>query len=257
MGRTASQAFRRLDDAWGLSAVLYHLGWGLKEFGRYAEAVPVLEQAIEVSSSAGVFNTAQWALSDLGMALLALGEREAAAAAFDRAAAASEEVGDAAGVVLAGLGRGTIAQMDGDTSSARPLFEEAVRGLTRLGTPLWGGHALAGLAWCDWSDGLLDEAAERYARVHAAGEQYGEPTLVATGLEGLARVTVSSSQHEVAKARLRQAAGVRQAAARPAPPHEQREIDELWAQVDQEGGSVTVLLGMPHELRSAEQLTTP
>jgi hypothetical protein len=48
MGRTASQAFRRLDDAWGLSAVLYHLGWGLKEFGRYAEAVPVLEQAIEV-----------------------------------------------------------------------------------------------------------------------------------------------------------------------------------------------------------------
>src|SRR5215218_4608825 len=65
MGRTASEAFRRLDDAWGLSAVLYHLGWGLKEFGRYAEAIPVLEQAIEVASSAGVFNTAQWALSDL------------------------------------------------------------------------------------------------------------------------------------------------------------------------------------------------
>ena len=104
--------------------MLYHLGWGLKEFGRYAEAVPVLEQAIEVSSSAGVFNTAQWALSDLGVALLALGEREAASAAFDRAAAASEEVGDAAGVVLAGLGRATIAQIDGDPID-RPA---AVRG---------------------------------------------------------------------------------------------------------------------------------
>jgi tetratricopeptide (TPR) repeat protein len=257
MGRTASQAFRRLDDAWGLSAVLYHLGWGLKEFGRYAEAVPVLEQAIEVSSSAGVFNTAQWALSDLGVALLALGEREAAVAAFDRAAAASEEVGDAAGVVLAGMGRGTIAQIDGDASSARPSFEEAVRGLTRLGTPLWGGHALAGLAWCDWRDGLVDDASERYARVQAAGDQYGEPTLVATGLEGLARVAVHASQHEAAKARLRQAAEVRRAAARPAPPHEQRELDELWAQVEDAGGGATVLLGASRDLRPAGQLTTP
>jgi predicted ATPase/DNA-binding SARP family transcriptional activator len=124
MGRTASEAFRRLDDAWGLSAVLYHLGWGLKEFGRYAEAVPVLEQAIQVSSSAGVFNTAQWALSDLGVALLALGEREAASAAFERAAAASEEVGDAAGVVLAGLGWAQIAQIDWRCDNRPP----AVRG---------------------------------------------------------------------------------------------------------------------------------
>jgi tetratricopeptide (TPR) repeat protein len=192
-----------------------------------------------------VFNTAQWALSDLGVALLALGERGAAVAAFERAAAASEEVGDAAGVVLASLGRGTIAQIDGDTSSARPLFEQAVRGLTRLATPLWGGHALAGLAWCDWRDGLLDDASERYTRVHAAGERYGEPTLVATGLEGLARVAVAASQHEAAKARLRQAAEVRQAAARPAPPHEQREIDELWAQVDDDGSGVTALMRAP------------
>ncbi|MDN5747815.1 MAG: hypothetical protein L0H64_04760, partial [Pseudonocardia sp.] len=169
MGRTASEAFRRLDDAWGLSAVLYHLGWGLKEFGRYAEAIPVLEQAIEVSSSAGVFNTAQWALSDLGVALLALGEREAASAAFDRAGSASEEVGDAAGDVLAGLGRAQIAQIDGDAATARPLFEDAVRGLTRLGTPLWGGHALAGVAWCDWRDGLPDDAAERYSRCTLPG----------------------------------------------------------------------------------------
>ena len=36
------------------------------------------------------------------------------------------------------------------------VFGEAVRGLTRLGIPLWSGHALAGVAWCDWRDGLLD-----------------------------------------------------------------------------------------------------
>ncbi|MCZ2825859.1 MULTISPECIES: AfsR/SARP family transcriptional regulator [unclassified Modestobacter] len=244
MGRTASEAFRRLDDAWGLSAVLYHLGWGLKEFGRYAEAIPVLEQAIEVSSSAGVFNTAQWALSDLGVALLGLGEREAASAAFDRAASASEEVGDAAGVVLAGLGRAQIAQIDGNVATARPLFEEAVRGLTQLGTPLWGGHALAGVAWCDWRDGLLDDAAERYTQVHTAGQQYSEPTLLATGLEGLARVAASMGQRDEAQVRLNEAVEVRQASARPAPPQEQAELDDLWGQVDEVAGAA-VRLGAP------------
>ncbi|MCW2667507.1 MAG: Multi-domain regulatory protein [Frankiales bacterium] len=244
MGRAASGAFRRLDDAWGLSAVLYHLGWGLKEFGRYAEAVPVLEQAIEVASSAGVFNTAQWALSDLGVALLALGERGAASAAFDRAAAASEEVGDAAGVVLAGLGRGQIAQINGDAATARPLFEEAVRGLTRLGTPLWGGHALAGVAWCDWRDGLLDDSAARYTQVHAAGQECSEPTLLATGLEGLARVAASVGRRGEAQGRLNEAAEVRQASARPAPPHEQAELDDLLAQVD-EAAAAAVRLGAP------------
>jgi tetratricopeptide (TPR) repeat protein len=239
MGRTASEAFRRLDDAWGLSAVLYHLGWGLKEFGRYAEAIPLLEQAIEVSSSEGVFNTAQWALSDLGVALLALGEREAASAAFDRAASASKEVGDAAGVVLAGLGRAQIAQIDGDAATARPLFEEAVRGLTRLGTPLWGGHALAGVAWCDWRDGLLEDAAERYTQVHAAGLRYGEPTLLATGLEGLARVAASVGQRNEAQARLNEAVDVRGASSRPAPPHERAELDGLRRWVDEAAGAAT------------------
>ena len=257
MGRTASEAFRRLDDAWGLSAVLYHLGWGLKEFGRYAEAVPVLEQAIEVASSARVFNTAQWASSDLGVALLSLGERAAAATAFDRAAAASDEVGDAAGVVLAGLGRATIAQIDGDSDTARPLFDEAVRGLARLGTPLWGGHALAGAAWCDLQDELLKDAADRYVQVHAMGEQYGEPTLIATGLEGMARVASASGQHDEARARLQEAALLRQSAARPAPPHEQVELDALRAQAADAGRDPAVRLGKPAQDQGcvAEQLT--
>jgi predicted ATPase/DNA-binding SARP family transcriptional activator len=255
MGRTASEAFRRLDDAWGLSAVLYHLGWGLKEFGRYAEAVPVLEQAIQVSTSAGVFNTAQWALADLGVALLALGERQAASAAFERAAAASEEVGDAAGVVLARLGRAQIEQIDGDPTTARPLFEEAVRGLTRLGTPLWGGHALAGVAWCDWREGLLDDAARRYSDVHTAGRQYGEPTLIACGLEGLARIAISTGRRDEARTRLAEASELRRASARPAPPHEQAELRDLSAQAT--GG---IRLSAPQavvDVAEPEQLTSP
>src|SRR4029079_13240107 len=94
IGRAAIDAFRALDDRWGLSAVLYHLGWGLRQFGRYAEAVAMLDEAIEVALSAELHNTAQWALADQGIAFLYLGEFHAASACFDRAREASEQIGD-------------------------------------------------------------------------------------------------------------------------------------------------------------------
>ena len=65
--------FRRLGGGWGLSAVLYHRGWGLARFGRHAEAVSVYQEAIDVANDAGVYNTVQWATADLGLTLLALG----------------------------------------------------------------------------------------------------------------------------------------------------------------------------------------
>ena len=64
-GRAAAAAFRELDDPWGLSAILYHLGWGLRQFGRYPEAARTLEEAIDVAAGAGLYNTVQWALADL------------------------------------------------------------------------------------------------------------------------------------------------------------------------------------------------
>jgi hypothetical protein len=53
------------------------------------------------------------------VALLALREWDAAQAALRRAATASEEVGDAAVVVLARLGAATMAQTDNDAHAAR------------------------------------------------------------------------------------------------------------------------------------------
>ena len=226
-GRAATEAFRRLDDAWGMSAVLYHLGWGLKEFGRYAEAVPVLEHAIDVARSAGLFNTVQWALSDLGVCLLHLGETDAAADCFDRAAAASEEIGDAAGEILAALGRGTAAQLAADAARARPFFETAYEGLLRLQTPLWAGQALAGLAWCDWRDGLLDDAEQRYRLVQEQGAAAGEAGLRATGIEGVARVVATRGHVEQARALVEQGRSLRRDAHRPAPPHEEAELAAL------------------------------
>jgi predicted ATPase len=227
VGRSAAHAFRALDDGWGLSAVLYHLGWGLREFGRYADAVPVLERAVDVARAAGMHNTAQWALADLGVALLYLGELDAGAECFDRADAASDEIGDAAGQVLAALGRGVLARIRGDVESARPLFESAREGLHRLGTPLWAGQALAGIAWCDWREGLLDDAEQRYQDVRDAGERSGEPTLVALGLEGTAHIAVRRADRVSAGVAVARAADIRRRAARPAPPHERAELAAL------------------------------
>ena len=42
VGRSAAAPFRQLDDYWGLSAILYHLGWGLRQFGRNEEGARAL-----------------------------------------------------------------------------------------------------------------------------------------------------------------------------------------------------------------------
>ncbi|MCO1659719.1 BTAD domain-containing putative transcriptional regulator [Pseudonocardia humida] len=219
-GRAAVAAFRALDDPWGLSAVLYHLGWGLRQFGRYAEAVPVLAEAAAVAASAGLHNTVQWALADLGVTHLHLGDPAAARAHFDRARAASAEVGDGAGEVLATYGHGLLARISGDWAQARVRFTEAVGGFEHLATPVHVGFALAGLARCDEHDDLLDDAAGRYAEVLRIGEDDGEPELRASGLEGLARLAARSGDAQEADRLRARAAAVRERFHRPSPPHE-------------------------------------
>jgi hypothetical protein len=172
-------------------------------------------------------NTAQWAVGDLGMALLYLGETTAAAQRFAQARAASDETGDGAGQILASLGDAVMHRIRGDAVAARAAFEDAEYGLRRLGTPLWAGQALAGLAWCDWHDASYDVALERYRAVLRVGAAWGEPTLTAGGLEGLARVAAATGDRAVAVEHLARAAEVRRRTSRPAPPHERAELVAL------------------------------
>jgi predicted ATPase/DNA-binding SARP family transcriptional activator len=118
IGRTTAAAFRDLDDAWGLSATLYHLGWGYRQFGRFDEAARALEEAIDVSRGAGLWNTAQWAMADLAITKVHVGGRDTARKLFDEAASASREIGDGAGEVLAGYGYGLHAHVDRDSEQA-------------------------------------------------------------------------------------------------------------------------------------------
>ena len=89
--------------------MLYHFGWALTRFGVPADAVPVLQEAIDVASAAGVYNTAQWATADLGLALLGLGRVDEAATYFTRAGTARDQVGDDAGSILHTYGQAVMA----------------------------------------------------------------------------------------------------------------------------------------------------
>ena len=230
-GRAAAAAFRALSDPWGLSAVLYHLGWGLQQFGRYAEAVPVLEEAIEVSANGGTQNTELWALADLGVALVNLGDLDAARARFDAAGVGSTESGDGAGHVLATYGYALLARVEGDWTQTRARYGAALAGFEELGTPVPIGLALAGLGRCDEADGQLEEARGRFEQARDIGDTAGEPALVAAGLEGLARIAAAAEGAPdallEARALLAQADAVREHAGRPRAPYERAELTAL------------------------------
>ena len=205
----------RSSDGWGLSGGAVPLGLGRPRFGAYAEAVPILQEAIEVAAAAGVHNTVQWATADLGLALLALGQIDEASACFARAGAVSDQVGDHAGRVLGVYAEALRAAQDGDHARAGPLFDRARAGFERLGVWLATGLALAGLADCHLRTGDLDAARERFSELLRLADTTGEIGLLCLALEGTARVTVTSDAAAAAEL-LARAAALRTRYDRPA-----------------------------------------
>jgi predicted ATPase len=219
VGRAAAAQFRQLDDYWGLSAILYHLGWGLRQFGRNEEGAHDLEEAIDVAASAGLYNTVQWALADLALAHLNLGRRDVASHLFDRADAASEHIGDGAGTILAHYGHGLLALQDGDLEEAERRLLLAKDGFSVLKTPVWEGWALVTLARCrELRDGPLT-ARDAYEAALRLGRQAGEPGLTASALEGLAR-SWAPEEPERATALEVEASDVRERLGRPRPRYQ-------------------------------------
>jgi predicted ATPase/DNA-binding SARP family transcriptional activator len=227
IGPTTAAAFRQLDDSWGLSATLYHFGWGLRQFGRYEEGARALEEAIDVARGAGLWNTAQWALADLAIEKVHLGDHDTARRLFDEAAAASREIGDGAGEVLAGYGYGLLAHVGEAWDEARRHYALAVDGFIDLGTPVLEGVALAGLGRCYEADGETAAAQARYDEALDLGRRLGEPSVTASALEGLARLALAAGDRATANTRFIEAAGIREQFHRPAPPHERDALEHL------------------------------
>ena len=191
LGRATAAEFRHLDDPWGHSAVLYHLGYGLRHFGRLRESARTLEQAIDVATSAGIHNTVQWALADLGITHLRLGDHESAEDAFRRAELASRHVGDRAGSVLAAYGRGRLAERQEDWTTAIDLLTTAIQGFEMLQTPAMTAKATLALARCHEQLSEVEAAAERYEEARTLGLATGEVALTGQATEALDRLNGS------------------------------------------------------------------
>ena len=228
----ATTRFRVLKDGWGLSAVLYHFGWALTRFGALADAVPVLQEAIDVASAAGVYNTAQWATADLGLALLGLGRVDEAATYFTRAGTARDQVGDDAGTILHTYGQAVLAATRGDHPAARTLFVRAHDGFQRLGVAVPTGLALAGIAATDEHLDHTGAAQDGYQRLLEHSESSGEMGLKAAALEGLARAALTNREPERAADLLARAAAVRDTYDRPATPNEAAAVTVTAAAVE-------------------------
>ena len=219
VGRGAAARFRQLDDFWGLSAILYHLGWGLRQFGLDDEGAHDLEEAIDVAARAALFNTVQWALADLALVHLNLGHREVARDLFERADAASKHVGDGAGTVLADYGHGLLALQDGDVAEAEERFRGARNGFVALRTPVWEGWALVTQGRCVELRSDVLAARDLYEHAHGLGLQAGEPGLTASALEGLGRTWAGEDPERSAQLE-REAADVRKRLGRPRPRYQ-------------------------------------
>ena len=224
LGPATAAAFRQLEDLWGLSATLYHFGWGLRQFGRLEEGARVLEEAIDVAASAGLWNTVQWAYADLAIEKVYVGDLATARDLFDRAANASREVGDGAGEVLATYGYGLLAEVDGDwpdgTSGTTKRRSSASSGSARRCGPAspWPGRGVA-----PRRSASSPPPVACYESALAVGRELGEPSVTAASLEGLGRLARARGQHEDGDRMAREAAEIRERFARPAPPHERRE----------------------------------
>jgi tetratricopeptide (TPR) repeat protein len=231
----ASARFRALRGGWGLSAVLYHFGWALTRFGAPADAVPVLQEAIDVARSAGVHNTVhntvQWATADLGLALLELGRVDEAAAHFARTGTARDEVGDDAGAVLRAYGEAVLTFDRGRPAAARALFGRAYDGFLRLGVAVPTGLALAGIAACDERLGDTRSARDGYQQLLLHAESSGEMGLTAATLQGLARTAMTDGDPTGAAELLARAAAIRDTYDRPASPSEVAEAAATAAAV--------------------------
>jgi tetratricopeptide (TPR) repeat protein len=219
--------FEALGDDWGLSAVLYHFGWALGRFGRWSESADVLDRAIRVAGDAGIYNTVQWASADRGSALLALGRVDEARASFARAGAVSDRVGDHAGAALTRYGNAVLAYRDGRYADARTLYRQVLQDFQTLGVRVATGLTLAGLGACD--EALHDEESARadYRRLLQVGDTDGDIGLVATALEGLARVYTGPPER--AAQLLGHAEQLRTTHDRPLSPEEQDRVEAASA----------------------------
>ncbi len=172
----AAPLYRATRDLAQLASLLQWRGYLDNGFGRYGEARISLTAAVEAGEQAQAMSPVGWALINLGMISLGMGDRVSATEELDRALALLEGQGDQWGAATARGMLGGVARAAGDTAAARAAYAGVLAWAEGSGdalTQLNMHSALASIAEMqrDWAGATREyEAARGIARArHMTG----------------------------------------------------------------------------------------
>ncbi|NEA39504.1 AfsR/SARP family transcriptional regulator [Streptomyces sp. SID11385] len=194
--REALRGFRALGDRWGIANTLDRLAYAADLSGRRAEALAMLDEALELTARLRSSEEHADMLTHRAEVLLRAGRPRDAAADLRRAEAAYRRYGlvDKVGVALRGLG--DVARHEGATTTAR---ERYVAALGLFSTTWFGAaeevRALLGLVRTDLDAGEVERAGEGAERARAKAATVLVRSVRAETYEVLARLCVARAGH--------------------------------------------------------------
>ncbi len=235
LGQRAATQFDELDDDWGRSAVMLHLGYGLRVAGRLGEAENALLRAIDLSRSGGLPNNLARSLAELGELHLQQGDHTAAAPSLERCEATARDLGNDTLLALAMLGRAGSCRLRGDHAAAGEFYRQALLLAEANDFSKGVARSRTGLAAVALDAGATDNARSNLALAHAAAVHVGDAGILAAVFEQFARVAAADSNAGEAAALSEQADLLRVANDRPRTVLEERDV----AATAQSGASVT------------------
>jgi predicted ATPase/DNA-binding SARP family transcriptional activator len=215
LGHQASASFDSLDDDWGRSAVMLHLGYGLRVAGRIDEAKQLLARAVVLSRDGGLPNNLARSLAELAESELARGEPDAAEPWIDQCEVVARELGNDTLLALAMLARAGAARLRGAPRESLDGYVKALNLSVQANFPKGVARARNGLAASHLDEGSVDEARTELDCVRPLALELGDVTIVATVLEQSARLAAHDGDATEQERTLREATNLRTEHGRP------------------------------------------
>lgn len=215
LGHQASAIFDSLDDDWGRSAVMLHLGYGLRIAGRVDEAKQLLARAVVLSRDGGLPNNLARSLAELAESELHRGEPDAADPWIDDCKTVARELGNDTLLALATLARAGALRLRRATGAAIADYQQALA--LSVGNEFAKGVARArnGLAASHLDAGEVGTARAQLTAVQPLALELGDVSIVATMLEQFARVAALDGDLAERDRALREAEQLRSDHGRP------------------------------------------
>lgn len=192
LGRHAVRAFDRLDDDWGRSAVMLHLGYGLRVGGRLSDAEEVLAKAVELSRTGELPNNLARAACELAEAALDRGDPNAAGPWLDECEGTARDLGNDTLLAMAQHARAGVHRLRGDSEQAARHYRQALEHARGSEFVKGLGRAHIGLAATYLDSGDVEAAKGELAEAETEVAYLTDAGIAAALLEQQARLAATN-----------------------------------------------------------------